>query len=246
MNITATYIDTFALGTDFSLFPTNEPDISTWTTNRIAMVPGTGANANRYSAVVDSDISMDWSVFASSTAPANGWEDELAEINVSDVDRASQTTLLEVKAKTDLIPFTYNVNDIPESVDEYGNIFVLAGDSYDSSDGTQITLRADEPVYDLTDAIAVFRMLNRTEYEATCFDDADFEFDLPFSVLSEEGVAFTLEMTASETDEFNELSGSVEYNYNWQIVITTADTLTHTISEGTMAVSKTLRLPVIL
>jgi hypothetical protein len=251
MNIIAIYIDTFGLGTDFSLFPISEPDITTWETNRVAMVSGTGPNADRYLTVVDSDISMDWGVFASSAAPVNGWKDEVAEINLSDVDRASQTTLLEVKAKTDLIPYVINVDNIPESVDAYGNIFVLNGNSYESADGTEISLRAAEPEYDLTGATAIFRMLNRLEYEGagyegSDYDDADFEFDLPFTVFPGEGVAFVLEMTSAETSEFEELSGSIEYNYNWQIVVTTPDTLTHTIAEGTMAVSKTLTPPIYL
>jgi hypothetical protein len=68
-------------------FPANA-SLANWTTSRVLLVEGTGANTGRYTASLDETISSLWYFFEGASQPANwglskGYFDLIPEVNVS-------------------------------------------------------------------------------------------------------------------------------------------------------------------
>lgn len=96
MNVTAYYLD--ETGGTYYAYPTNQ-SLADWTTHRVLLTEGTGANVGRYSATLDTDDSADWAVFAGSSQPAS-WSVAVEVIGLDTATAAAQAAAALAQSQT--------------------------------------------------------------------------------------------------------------------------------------------------
>jgi hypothetical protein len=91
-------------GGTYYAYPANQ-SLADWTTYRVALTGGTGADVGRYSGSLNDAHGMEWLVFNGSSMPTT-WDAYVGSASVRQaiVQNAVDTEVAAIKAKTDNLP----------------------------------------------------------------------------------------------------------------------------------------------